>query len=68
MRFVCPPVPLASAGPAPTDGAKIFLMMVVGDNGATIHTIVSKLVLPNGTSALVNIHSDATRVDQQGNQ
>lgn len=44
-------------------GAVITLKFVVGDNGRTIHTIVTSLKPPNSDQTVpVNIHSDATRV------
>jgi hypothetical protein len=44
-------------------GAVIKLMLVIGDEGRTLHTIVSSLKPPNSTAPVpANIHSDAVRV------
>ena len=44
-------------------GAVITLMFVIGDEGRTLHTIVSSLTPPNTTTPVpANIHSDAVRV------
>ena len=49
--------------PHGTSGAVITLMFVIGDEGRTIHTIVSSLTPPNTTTPIpANIHSDAVRV------
>ena len=49
--------------PHGTSGAVIALMFVIGDEGRTIHTIVSSLTPPNTTTPVpANIHSDAVRV------
>jgi hypothetical protein len=44
-------------------GNVITLMLVIGNGGRTIHTVVSSLTLYNGHKAFANIHSDAERVD-----
>lgn len=46
-----------------TSGAVIDLMFVLSNHGNTIHTIVSRLVPPNTTTAVpVSIHSDGERL------
>lgn len=51
--------------PNASSGAVINLMFVLGDQGRTMHTIVSRL-LPPGSSipAPVSIHSDAEKLGQ----
>jgi len=49
--------------PNATSGAVINLMLVIGDQGRTIHTIVSRLFPPGTTTpAVVSIHSDAEKL------
>ncbi|HET8824939.1 MAG TPA: hypothetical protein VFM77_07415 [Terriglobales bacterium] len=49
--------------PNASSGAVINLMMVIGDQGRRIHTIVSRLLPPGSTTpAAVAIHSDAERL------
>lgn len=46
-----------------TSGAVIDLMFVLSNHGNTIHTIVSRLVPPNSTTAVpASIHSDAEKL------
>ena len=49
--------------PNASSGAVIDLMFVIGDQGHTIHTIVSRLLPPGSTTpAAVSIHSDAEKL------
>jgi hypothetical protein len=43
-------------------GNVITLMFVIANNGNTLHTVVSSLILFNGNHAFANIHSDAERL------
>lgn len=49
--------------PNASSGAVLNLMLVIGDQGRTIHTIVSRLLPPGSTTpAAVSIHSDAEKL------
>lgn len=51
--------------PNANSGAVIDLMFVLGDQGRTIHTIVSRLLPPgSSTPAPASIHSDAEKLGQ----
>ena len=43
-------------------GNVISLMLVISNNGNTLHTVVSSLILLNGKNVFANIHSDAERL------
>ncbi len=51
------------APPGASTGAEIDLMLVLGDHGRVIHTIVSRLLPPGATAPVpASIHSDGVEV------